>query len=363
MFLSDNALHTAYCYLKTIDCNLGKMSKVSVITMYNNSKYSRVFLVLGVVLLVAGILLAAANFASFGLGRIFSVNRLFSNVVSSGNDINEERVEAISGIRHISVATVSDDIRLIPVDSGEIKAHYYGSYSTTNPDYRPELVVEKSGSRINIKIVYRSNHLPVSFYSDLKLDVYIPEQYKEDIEISSTSGEVSIDRLDIRELNYSNTSGDLNAEWIGAEKASLSTTSGEARLSGEFEDFKFTTISGNLSSDDFTSKKSELKTTSGEINLSGQPGDIKSEAISGNLNLSYSDFSNTIEANSVSGEVEIQLPADAGFELEYGTVSGEAQCDFTVSGKERKKGLKGTVGNGGGSVRINTVSGNMILYK
>lgn len=337
--------------------------------MNNGSRGSKIFLILGIVLLAAGILLAAANFASFGLNRIFSGNRVFDNVrsfgkdISQGKDINEERVEAISGIRHISVATVSDNIRLIPVDSDEIKVHYYGSYSTTNPDYRPELVVEKIGPRIDIKIVYQSNNLSISFYSDLKLDVYIPEKYKENIEISSTSGEVSIDRLDVQELNYSNTSGDLNADWIGAEKCNMSTTSGEVRVSGKFERFGFITTSGNLIADDFTSKKSELKTTSGEIKLSGQPGDINAEAISGNLNLSYSDFSNTISANSVSGEVEIKLPEDAGFKLEYDTVSGDARCDFDMSDRQGKKGLNGTVGRGDGSVRVTTVSGNLNIYK
>ncbi len=53
------------------------------------------------------------------------------------------------------------------------------------------------------------------------------------------------------------------------------------------------------------------------------------------------------------------LPGDAGFELEYGTVSGEAQSDFAVSDRQGEKGLKDTVGNGDGSVRVNTVSGNL----
>jgi len=331
--------------------------------MNNVSKNSKVFLVLGVVLVAAGILLAAANFANFGLGKIFSGSRIFANARIREYDVNEERVEEIRGIRIISIETVSDKISVIPVDSDEIKAHYYGSYSTTNPDYRPEMVVEKSGSRINIKIVYRSNHLNISFYSDLKLDVYIPEQFKDDLMIKSTSGEVAVGKFNLKELEYSNTSGNMYAEWIEAEKAGLSTTSGETRLNGKFGGFKFATISGNLISDDFTSKESELNTTSGEIRLSGKPGDVNSTGVSGNLNLYYTDFSNKIETNTVSGEVEIRLPADAGFELQYGTVSGEAQCDFAVSDRQGKKGLRGTVGSGEGSVHVNTVSGNMKIRK
>lgn len=364
---SDNTFRITYCYLKIIAYHPSKMSKESVNIMNNGSRFSRIFVILGVVLVAAGIILALASIASFGLERIFSFGQISGSrpfdIDRIEYDVDEERVEPVSGIRHISIASISDNIRLIPVDSDEIQAHYYGNYSTTNPDYRPEMIVEKNGYQLDIKIKYHSNHLLISFNSDLKLDVYIPRQFKDDLEIMSTSGDVTVGSLNIQEFDYSNTSGSLNAERIEAEKASLSTTSGEARLSGKFNSFKFATTSGNLISDDFTSKKSELNTTSGEIKLSGQPGDVNSTGISGNLNLFYTDFRNTIEANTVSGEVEIRLPADAGFKLEYGTVSGEAECDFAVSDRQGKKGLKGTVGNGEGSVRVNTISGNLKIGK
>ena len=331
--------------------------------MSNGSRYSRMFVILGVVLMVVGIILALANFTGLGLNSFSSFNQIFGIVRSNNNDVDVERTESVRGISHISVASVSDNINLIPVDSDEIKAHYYGSYSTSNPDYRPELVVEKKGSQLNIEIKYQSNHVHVSFFSNLKLDVYIPMQFKDDLVINSTSGEVAVGRFELHEMDYSNTSGNLNAEWIDAEKATLSTTSGETMLAGKFESFKYTTTSGNFVSDDFTSKKTEFNTTSGEISLAGQMGDVKAEAISGNLNFSYSHFGNTIEANTVSGEVEIRLPEDAGFELEYVTVSGDAQCDFAVSGSQAKKGLKGTVGSGEGAVRINKVSGNLKIRK
>lgn len=336
------------------------MRKVSVKIMKNGSIYSRLFVILGVVLLVAGVLLAAANFADFGFSKAFSVDWNFSGA-SSKNTVDQERKEAIKGIESISIVTVSDNVNLIPVDSDEVRAHYHGSYSTTNSDYKPELVVEKNGSQLKIKINVKPNIIHFSFRSDLKLDVYIPRQFDEDIEINSTSGEVTIETLNVDKFEYLNISGNLNAKRIEAEEVSMNTTSGEAKISGEFDKFKFTTISGNLTSQDFKAKKSTLNTTSGEIKLSGQPGDVSSKAISGNLNLNYSDFDNTIEANSASGKVEIWLPADAGFKVDYKTASGDVRCDFEVSGSKGEHNLKGTVGDGDGSVDVQTISGNLTI--
>ncbi|MDD2503242.1 MAG: DUF4097 family beta strand repeat-containing protein [Clostridia bacterium] len=334
--------------------------------MYNGSKYSRIFVILGVVLLVAGVLLAVSNFADFGFSKGFSFDWNFGganseNSENSKNSIDQEGNESIKGIDAISIQTVSDNINLIPVDSDEVRAHYYGSYSATNSDYKPELVVEKSGSRLKIKINQKSNVNNFSFRSDLKLDVYIPRQFDEDIEINSTSGEVTVEVLDVDEFKYSNISGDLNAERIEAEKASLNTTSGEINISGEFEKFKFNTVSGNLVSDDLIAKESSYNTTSGEIKLSGKPGDVSAKSISGNLTYIYSDFDNDIEANTVSGEVEISLPADAGFKLDYKTASGDVRTDFEVSGNKGEHNLKGTVGDGDGSVDVQTVSGNLTI--
>ncbi len=328
--------------------------------MNNGSKYSKIFVILGVVLLAAGVLLAAANFADFGFSKAFSFDWNFGGV-NNKNTIDQEKKEAIKGIENISIQTISDNINIIPVDSDEVRAHYHGSYSTTNSDYKPELVVERSGSQLKILIKVEPNITHFSFRNDLKLDVYIPGKFDEDLKINSTSGDVNVDTLNVDEFEYINISGNLNAKRIEAEDASMNTTSGEVNISGEFDKVKFTTISGNLISDDFKAKESTLNTTSGEIKLSGQPGDVTSKAISGNLNLNYSDFDNTIEANSASGEVEIWLPKDAGFELDYKTASGDVRCDFKVPGSQGEHSLKGTVGDGDGSVNVRTISGNLSI--
>ena len=347
------------CEVKNLPHEI-KMRKVSVKIMYNGSRYSRTFVILGVVLLVAGALLAVANFADFGFSKAFSFDWNFGGA-NSENSIDQEKTMSISRIETISIVTVSDNINLIAVDSDEVRAHYHGSFSTTSSDYKPELVVEKSGSQLKIKINVKPNITHFSFSSDLKLDVYIPRQFDEDLEISSTSGEVNVETLNVDEFEYLNISGDLNANRIEAEEISVNTTSGETKISGEFDRFKFTTISGNLISDDFKAKESTLNTTSGEIKLSGQPGDVSSKAISGNLNLNYSDFDNTIEANSASGKVEILLPEDAGFKLDYKTASGDVRCDFEVPGSQGEHNLKGTVGDGDGSINVQTISGNLTI--
>jgi len=109
-----------------------------------------------------------------------------------------------------------------------------------------------------------------------------------------------------------------------------------------------------------------------DITLKNVTGPLVISTISGNVNVIFTDISKDkpISIASVSGEVDVTMPAKAGFDLEMGTVSGNMFSDFDFPAA--KQGDMERVGgssihakiNGGGiDLRLHSVSGNVYLRK
>jgi lia operon protein LiaG len=107
------------------------------------------------------------------------------------------------------------------------------------------------------------------------------------------------------------------------------------------------------------------------ITLKNVTGPLVLSNISGDINVSFSEISKDkpISIASVSGEIDIMLPAKTPVDLEMGTVSGNMYSDFDFpSGDKQMRRIGGstisTQLNGGGvNLKLNTVSGNIYLRK
>lgn len=109
-----------------------------------------------------------------------------------------------------------------------------------------------------------------------------------------------------------------------------------------------------------------------DITLKNVTGPLVVSTISGNVNVVFTEISKDkpISIASISGEVDVTMPARAGFNLEMGTVSGNMYSDFDFpSGKqgnmERVGGntIHAKLNGGGIDLRLHSVSGNVYLRK
>lgn len=97
--------------------------------------------------------------------------------------------------------------------------------------------------------------------------------------------------------------------------------------------------------------------------------DLQLETIASDVEL-Y-DLEGPINAKSISGYVDLSWPEREGAELSLQTVTGEAYSDLdNLSFRNRKDKfplvgyeLRGTIGSGGPSVRLESVSGDLYLRK
>jgi len=71
------------------------------------------------------------------------------------------------------------------------------------------------------------------------------------------------------------------------------------------------------------------------------------------------------EFDTVNGRITVDLPQDASMEVHASTVNGSMSTDFplTVRGKWGPKRMTGTIGEGGRSLTLSTVNGDMALRR
>ncbi len=331
--------------------------------MFKNLNLKKITLLLVLVFAAATAISCFLYFAQYGFN--FSYGSMFSGNIEGGVRVDEQKTEALQGLNGITIETMIDTINILPSDTDEVKAHFYGNYLSANKNIKPEFTVFRSGDKLEIKIKYIHNIILSGFRSNLKLDVYIPKQYASDLKVSSVSGEIAADGLTLNSFICKTTSGDLDAKLINAKEADIHTVSGEVQINGTYDSFTFKSTSGDLNSTAFTSKTSIIGSTSGKVKISGALGDITAETVSGTQYLQYTAFSNSIDLKSTSAKITIKLPGNAGFNLDYTATSGDVECAFpiTVTGSNAHNKLKGTVGNGKGTIKVRTTSGDLDIVK
>jgi hypothetical protein len=124
---------------------------------------------------------------------------------------------------------------------------------------------------------------------------------------------------------------------------------------------------------------------SGDVSVSGAHGDVTAGSVSGDVFLDHLHAS-SIKANSVSGDVEIQVdeltgtgdftfhsvsgdvtlqvPRDFGADLAMTTVSGDIDSDFPITlgnGRMSRRSMNARIGAGGRKLDVSTVSGDLRL--
>jgi lia operon protein LiaG len=108
-----------------------------------------------------------------------------------------------------------------------------------------------------------------------------------------------------------------------------------------------------------------------DISLKNVTGPLVISTISGTVNVTFAEISKdkSISIASVSGEVDVTLPAKAGFNLEMGTVSGNMYSDFEFPASNndmRRVGgsnIHAQLNGGGVELKLHSISGNIYLRK
>ena len=126
--------------------------------------------------------------------------------------------------------------------------------------------------------------------------------------------------------------------------------------------FSFDTTSGKLKTEVLTATgaKADVNSVSGDIELDGSFREVKAGSTSGEIDLMLRNAPAAVEVSTVSGEVDVELPAGTGFTLDYSTVSGELECDFPLT---KSVDGKFVCGDGACRIEVGTTSGSLSVER
>ncbi len=162
-------------------------------------------------------------------------------------------------------------------------------------------------------------------------------------------------------LDAATGSGNVSDEGVGAN-ARLSTGSGSIHATGLRGGFKVGTGSGNIDAEQIGAGDVKAETGSGSIELKNLHGGLRAGTGSGNIKVDGTPAA-PWRIHTGSGSVELWT-GNAGLALDASTGSGNVHCDREImsQGAIDRHHVKGNIGGGGPTVRVETGSGNIRVH-
>lgn len=196
------------------------------------------------------------------------------------------------------------------------------------------------------------------------LDVRVPRGASLDVQV--VSAPLSVDGIDGGTIKVNSVSGRVR---INARTPALDvdSVSGTVAIAGLASRASVQTVSGDILLP-VIGPQGKLQTVSGSIQAGGGPWrSLALSTVSGNAQITGSlAAGGTLTVDSMSGNVQLQLPANTSAMLHASTFSGGLRSDF---GETRDGGagsghtLEARLGSGSGTIKLEAFSGDVRIRK
>lgn len=231
------------------------------------------------------------------------------------------------------------------------------------------LAIEGSNSSLSIKVEPQGKSGLFSWGSDSSmgattLDVRVPKGTSLDVDV--VSAPMNIDGIEGGSIKVNTVSGKarINARSPNVEADAVS---GSLELAGSADKVTLQTVSGDILAPN-VGAEANLQTVSGRIRVSGGPWrKLNLSTVSGDVQLAGGIAPNgSYDVDSMSGDVQIQVPSNLSAIIKASTFSGDLRSDFgTVKKPEHGPGseLEATAGAGGAKMNVETFSGDLRIRR
>jgi DUF4097 and DUF4098 domain-containing protein YvlB len=273
-----------------------------------------------------------------------------------------QRTFQVSGPVNLEVLTHSGDITVHSGASGSViisgKIHVSDSWFHSNrqndiSELEKNPPLRQSGNAINIDYVN---------VRDISIDYDITVPSDTTLHTRTNSGDQNVSGLTTN-LDLQSDSGDMRLSSLSGG-AKLHTGSGNVDAHDISGAITAEAGSGDLHLETRGGGDIRVRTGSGDIELRGVKGGLWVEAGSGDVSVEGTQ-SSAWEVRTGSGNVDLQLPNNAGFDLQASTGSGRVVVDrpltMTVQGdlEQSHRSMNGQVGGGGPRLLVHTGSGDV----
>ncbi|MEG1158137.1 MAG: DUF4097 family beta strand repeat-containing protein [Christensenellaceae bacterium] len=207
----------------------------------------------------------------------------------------------------------------------------------------------------------------------MQVTVTLPADFEGELVIGTQSGTVQAEVGIQSQVKINTMSGSISL--IGGKNIEANSTSGTiTALKSTGENLKCETMSGDIEVKDAVVEMMEADSVSGSIFLSGDVREVKANAVSGKIDIGIKNptdidvestsgeieaqvkdasLLNKIDMNSISGTVQISLPENDGFTVDFESISGDMDNDFGAA----------VYKNGMIKIKVDTTSGDFDLKR
>jgi hypothetical protein len=142
---------------------------------------------------------------------------------------------------------------------------------------------------------------------------------------------------------------------------------GDTTLVGLTGSVKANTVAGNVEAQS-VSGDLRVNTVSGDLTVvEGSGSQVRADSVSGNMVLDLDPSAGAdVRLTTVSGEIAIRIPEPGDADVDASTTSGDVSCAFDelrVTGQWGAKHVTGRLGGGGARLKATTVSGAIALLR
>lgn len=196
------------------------------------------------------------------------------------------------------------------------------------------------------------------------LNVRVPRAATLDVHV--VSAPVILDGLEGGKVSVDSVSGRIRAN-VRAPDVDMQSVSGSIELAGKTGKADLQTVSGDITAPN-VGDSLDAQTVSGRMMIGGGPWkDANFSTVSGDTRIQGGVQPNgKLTVDSMSGDVEVALPANTSARLEASTFSGDLRSDFGSPSREDDgpgKQLKTTIGGGSATIHLEAFSGDVKVRK
>jgi len=148
---------------------------------------------------------------------------------------------------------------------------------------------------------------------------------------------------------------------------SVQGVNGDTTLVGLTGPVKANTVAGSVEAQSLSGDLT-FNTVSGDLTVvEGSGSHVKADSVSGNMVLDLDPSAGAqVRLATVTGEIAIRIPEPGDAEVDANTTSGNVSCAFDelrVSGQWGAKKITGRIGGGSAQLKATTVSGSIALLR
>lgn len=184
------------------------------------------------------------------------------------------------------------------------------------------------------------------------------DQVRGPVKCSSASGYVHVYRIE-RDTQLNAASGAIEVSGIGGFLR-VHSASGSVNIANVKGEISASAASGSIEIEN-PGDRVEASNASGSLRITGANNDVRAHVISGPINITGNPSANRLwELKTVSGSVDIRVPANSSFLLSADATSGNIRTNIPVMIEEQgKHSLRAHVGDSRGRIEVHTVSGGI----